>query len=137
MTKLRFDGRAFVPDSPISVPVGHVIDVELPPPPTEQFRRLAVNWTNAVGHQSSSSVRYGHPAYQAIIALGWPAVPLLLRELETSPKHWFAALSAITGINPVAPDDRGHVDKMSDAWIRWGRAGFVSEAVNTMPITNA
>ena len=58
----------------------------------EKFQRLASDWHDAVSHQSSSSKRDNHPAYKEIIALGQPVVPLLLRDLETNGRHWFAAL---------------------------------------------
>jgi hypothetical protein len=60
-----------------------------------------------------------HPAYQRIIGLGYPVVPLILRELQERPSHWFAALSAITGEDPADPnaDFNGRVR----AWLAWGR----------------
>jgi hypothetical protein len=62
-----------------------------------------------------------HPAYQAIIALGTGVVPLLLRDLEREPVHWFEALAAITGEDPVAPVDWGKATAMARAWLAWGR----------------
>ena len=51
--------------------------------------------------------------------------PLLLRELERDPDHWFAALKAITGANPADPADRGRIDKLAAAWLKWGKeAGY-------------
>lgn len=41
-----------------------------------------------------------HPAYQRIIGLGPEVAPLLLRELERQPDHWFWALKALTGADP-------------------------------------
>jgi hypothetical protein len=87
----------------------------------ERFRRLAAAWHQAVTHHSSSSLRYEHPAYQEIIGMGPAVVPLLLRDLEVNRRHWFAALKAITGANPVAPTDAGKVVRMAEAWLRWGR----------------
>lgn len=86
----------------------------------ERFQLLAERWHRAVAHHSSSSIRYGHPDYQAIIALGPAVVPLLLRDLETHRRHWFAALAALTHATPVAPEDAGNVPAMSAAWLRWG-----------------
>jgi hypothetical protein len=62
-----------------------------------------------------------HPAYQQIIGIGPAAVPLLLRELERDVDHWFWALKAITGVDPVPPASRGKVREMAAAWLRWGR----------------
>lgn len=62
-----------------------------------------------------------HPAYQRIIALGRDVVPLLLRDLQVEPKYWFWALSSITGEQPVADDDAGDMERMTEAWLQWGR----------------
>lgn len=94
-------------------------------PPTEtleqKFQRLANDWHTAVAHHSSSSKRDNHPAYKEIIALGPPVVPLLLQDLETNHRHWFAALTAITGANPVEPEDAGKILKMIETWLKWGK----------------
>ena len=87
----------------------------------DTFHRLADEWQAAVAHHSSSSKRDNYPAYQAIIALGAPVVPLLLRDLEHTHRHWFTALRLITGANPISPDDAGKVAKMAEAWLRWGK----------------
>jgi hypothetical protein len=87
----------------------------------EQFHRLADAWQSAVAHLSSSTKRDHHPAYQAIIALGPPVVPFLLADLERSQRHWFTALSAITGADPVAPQAAGIIQRMADAWVAWGK----------------
>lgn len=87
----------------------------------ERFHRLATAWRAATSHLSSSTRMAAHPAYQEIIGLGTAAVPLLLAELARQPDHWFTALKAITGANPVAPADRGRIDRMAAAWLQWGR----------------
>jgi hypothetical protein len=61
-----------------------------------------------------------HPAYLQIIGMGKEAVPLLLDELRREPDHWFAALQAITGTNPIPPSACGNVDDMTQAWLSWG-----------------
>ncbi|WP_445248967.1 hypothetical protein [Microcoleus sp. OTE_8_concoct_300] len=62
-----------------------------------------------------------HPAYQEIISMGTHIVPLLLSELKRNPLYWLSALSAITGENPIKPEQRGRVKQMASAWIDWGR----------------
>ena len=62
-----------------------------------------------------------HPAYQAIIALGPPVVPLLLHDLEREPFHWFEALQAITGEDPVPREHWGMIAAMRADWLAWGR----------------
>jgi hypothetical protein len=84
------------------------------------FRQLVAEWRSAVAHLSSTTRRVQHPAYRGIIALGSQVVPLLLRELKARPDHWFAALRALTGIDPVPPVDRGKMAAMTEAWVHWG-----------------
>lgn len=62
-----------------------------------------------------------HPAYRGVIALGQPVVPLLLRELEPEPVHWFEALKAITDEDPVPREHLGNIAAMRAG--RLARAG--------------
>ena len=57
--------------------------------------------------------------YQAIIRLGWPAVPGILHELDVRPHYWFPALEAISGEQPVPPES--DVPAARAAWLAWGR----------------
>jgi len=94
----------------------------LPETMAEKFQRLANAWTAAVAHLSSSSKRENHPLYKEIIALGPAVVPLLLSDLATTTgRHWFTALSAITGADPVGEEDAGKILKMREAWLNWGK----------------
>jgi hypothetical protein len=86
-----------------------------------QFAALADQWKAATALLSSSTAISGHPAYRAIIALGPPVVPLILRDLERQPAHWFEALAAITGEDPVPAHDWGKIQSMRSAWLAWGR----------------
>ena len=87
----------------------------------KRFHELAQQWKREVQFISSFTRMCMHPAYQQIIGMGLPAVSLLLRELQDNPHHWFWALFAITGENPVAPDDAGDFEKMRAAWMEWGK----------------
>jgi hypothetical protein len=60
-------------------------------------------------------------SYQRIIGLGPAVLPLIFRELERETDHWFWALAAITGANPVQPESRGSVPEMAQAWLAWAR----------------
>lgn len=86
-----------------------------------RFRELMQHWKEEVPQVSPVTEMVTHTAYQQIIGLGWDAVPLLLRELEREPDHWFWALRAITGIDPVPPHHRGRIIEMANDWIQWGR----------------
>jgi hypothetical protein len=87
-----------------------------------RFEALAAQWKEDVALLSSTTAMVAHPAYQAIIDLGPPVVPLLLRDLEREPAHWFEALKAITGADPVPKQDWGKVRAMAARWLEWGRA---------------
>jgi hypothetical protein len=92
----------------------------------EDFRRLAKQWKADTEFQSSVTRIAMHPAYQRIIGMGPSAVPLILRDLDTTHDPWFWALAAITGADPVPPEDRGYIDRMVRAWVRWGiRQNFI------------
>ena len=85
-----------------------------------RFLELAATWKRERGPHSFSARLTDHPAYQQIVALGPEVVPLLLRELERSPDHWFRALHTLTGADPVPTESRGKMRDMADAWLRWG-----------------
>lgn len=89
-----------------------------------KFKKLAEQWKSETWFLSSVKEMSIHPAYQQIIGLGPDVIPLLLRELDQNdePEHWFWALNAITGENPVAPEQRGILNEMKKAWIEWGKS---------------
>ena len=88
-----------------------------------EFDRLAAEWKEDTRFVSSTHALTGHPAYQRIIRIGEPALPLILRNLEESGGHWFSALREITGEDPVKPEERGNVRAMTARWLEWGRGG--------------
>ncbi len=94
-----------------------------------QFDELAREWRQQ-RHASSSLTEIAmSPAYQRIIGMGPAVVPLIIEQLRcegAEPDHWFWALRAITGENPVSPEDQGNMQKMSQAWQAWAeRKGYV------------
>jgi hypothetical protein len=86
-----------------------------------RFRTLADQWLDETQLVSSLTEMVLHPAYQQIIGLGMPAVPLILRELQERPAHWFWALFAITGENPAPEEHAGDLARMTAAWLEFGR----------------
>src|SRR5947207_15496115 len=79
----------------------------------QRFHDLVKLWKRERGPYSSSAQLAQHPAYQQIIDLGPDVVPLLLRELERQPDHWFRALHALTGADAVPVANRGKVREMA------------------------
>ena len=84
----------------------------------QTFLALAARWRKETAVFSSVTRMSMHPAYQRIIGMGPRVLPLIVRELRRERDHWFWALTAITGEDPVPPDDAGDIDKMTEAWLR-------------------
>ncbi len=87
----------------------------------QRFRRLKTVWEADTLYLSSTTDICQHPAFREIVAMGETVVPFMLREMEQEPQFWVWALPEISGANPVAPEDRGRIDRMSEAWVRWGK----------------
>jgi hypothetical protein len=92
----------------------------------EDFNRLVAQWRAERGHSSRLKDLAMHPAFQRIIGLGPPAVPLLLEEMKQRPDQWDWALRAITGADPVPEEAWGKLNEIASAWVEWGRErGYV------------
>lgn len=90
-----------------------------------KFQELAERWRRDRTVTSSAARMASHPAYLRIIGMGRRAIPFLLEELRERPDHWFVALHAITGEDPVPASARGRLAQMADAWLAWGeREGY-------------
>lgn len=87
----------------------------------KRFQRLAKAWRDECAHLSSMREMALHPAYQQIIGMGLNALPFIFAELEREPNHWFWALRAITGEDPVVPDHRGSIRRMAQDWLQWAK----------------
>jgi hypothetical protein len=98
-----------------------VVNALEPAAVAERFATLAAQWRTETAFLSSTTAMVAHPAYQAIIALGPPVVPWLLRDLQREPAHWFEALQTITGEDPVPRDHWGNIAAMAADWLTWGR----------------
>lgn len=88
------------------------------------FGEHVERWKNETQHWSSMPRITSHPSFLRIIGLagefGKKAIEkLILQELEADPYHWFDALEAISGKNPVKPND--DFDAAVNAWLEWGR----------------
>ena len=86
-----------------------------------RFLELAQRWRAEVRTVSSTTDRILNSAYQDIIGMGKAVLPLIFRELERNGGHWFWALRHITQENPATPQDAGNIQKITEAWLRWGR----------------
>lgn len=87
----------------------------------EKFKRLLNEWQEETIFMSSMTEMVMLRSYHAIIGMGPAAVRLILNEIKHNPDYLFWALEAITGVNPVLPEDEGNLNRMTKAWIEWGR----------------
>lgn len=86
-----------------------------------RFHDLAATWREERGASSSYTQMVMCSSYQRIIGLGKRVVPLVFKEMEARPDHWFWALTALTGANPVPDSSAGNLTEMTAAWLRWGK----------------
>jgi hypothetical protein len=96
-----------------------LVEVHFADDQTSQFSSLVESWRRDAVATSSVERMAMHPAYQRIIGLGPIALPLVLRELEERPDHWFWALRAISGEDPAEGQDT--FEGARQAWLAWGR----------------
>lgn len=90
-----------------------------------RFGELKAQLEAETALSASMSERVQHAAYQAIVALGKPVIPLLLADMRKEYYPWGHALRRITGESPVEASDRGWSEKVRDRWLEWGaRHGY-------------
>lgn len=95
-----------------------------------KFHQLRREWSEQRGAMSSITEMSMLVPYQNIIALGLPALPLIIEELKAEgddPDQWFWALQTIAEANDlippqINPQDQGNFRIMADAWLRWSEA---------------
>ena len=84
--------------------------------------RLVAKWHTERGITSAVDDMTSCPSYQRIIGMGpevLPAIFAQLRQEGDDPDHWFLALEAITGANPVPESDFGTLGR----WLMLGWLG--------------
>jgi hypothetical protein len=87
-----------------------------------RFDQLVSEWKSFETPSSSAMDLAMHPAYQQIIGMGPIAITWIVSELEKEPDHWFWALHCLSGgVDPVSPPNRGDLDAMAAAWIKWAK----------------
>lgn len=89
--------------------------------PKQRFELLALTWQRDTTLESSPTEIASHSSYQQIIGMGQVALPFILEKMQKKPEHWFPALQAITGINPIKKEHRGNLPNMTLDWLEWGR----------------
>lgn len=93
------------------------------------FDQLAQQWREETKGTSLPARREMHFAYQQIIGMGEPAVPLILEELADEIDDWFWALIAITRVDVA--EGASDVHEAATRWLRWGReTGRLTESTS-------
>lgn len=87
------------------------------PPVEAAFAALLAEW-NEVEFALSAEQLIEHPAYQRIVGLGPPALPLTLLELRDRPAFWLWALRAIAGTDVA--EDATSFEAARQRWLEWG-----------------
>ena len=85
----------------------------------ELFNAYKNLWQSETAMDASPKKISEHSAYQSIIKMGWYAIPFIIEELKDNLQHWFYALRAITGEDPVKKEHQGYMQKMAQDWINW------------------
>ncbi len=86
----------------------------------QRFLELAERWREETGFHSFLADKFAHPAYQEIVAMGEPAVPWILRELQAGRGHWIEVLEQITGEDAAAASGCSSRREAELAWLQWG-----------------
>ena len=94
-----------------------------PPKTTEleaTFNKLAEQIKKDTGFSSHIADRVNHPAYQEVIRMGEPALPLIFQYMDEGKEgFWFHALTAITETDPVPKELWGKIREMENVWLAW------------------
>jgi hypothetical protein len=93
------------------------------------FDQLAEQWREETKGTSLPARREMHFAYQQIIGMGEPAVPLILEALADEVDDWFWALIAITRVDIA--EGASDVHEAATRWLSWGReTGHITESTS-------
>ena len=84
----------------------------------QRFEMLVTEWKTETLIVSSVTEKWNHRAYQSIIAMGKPAIPLILERIAGGERLWALALLSISGENPA--EATRTPEEAQRAWLDWG-----------------
>lgn len=87
-----------------------------------KLERLESKWSEEVINLSSPSDICENPYFKQIVAIGFDALPYIMKNMHRDPLSWSLVLHAITGVNPVPREDRGVARHTLTAWREYFRA---------------
>ena len=89
----------------------------------ELYYSIKSTWVADTSFLSSVAQILKHPDCQRIVNLGWPVVPIILKDLTQAPAiGMFEVLKTITGDRPIREVNRGRIGEMANDWVEWGKA---------------
>jgi hypothetical protein len=90
----------------------------------DEFNLLADRWELETRNLSSPSAIVGHPAVLEMMELDDDIVPMIIQRMQYRPWFWFDILMRLTKVSddPIDSSMRGDMQKMTDAWLRWGES---------------
>jgi len=88
----------------------------------ERFAGLVETWIKETALEPSLSKRSMNPSYQRIIAMGPKAIPLILKEMQRRPGHWFWALEFLIQDEPNPAEGCEDLKGAREAWLKWGES---------------
>lgn len=86
-----------------------------------RFKILADKWEDETINLSSTSMMCSNKSYQQIIGMGEKALPYIFERMVIKPNHWYWALSAISGVDPVPEQYKGNIKATLALWLDWGK----------------
>ena len=98
-------------------PEGSTVANEL----ARRFRQFATTWKNETGMYSVDTRKVAHPAYLKIVGMGSEVIPLIFQDLEEHGGHWYQALEALLGFNPMDGIGGLSIRELKTMWLDWGR----------------
>lgn len=88
----------------------------------ERFERLASEWDAHREARRESSNPYSyleHASFDAIVALGEPAIPLVIERYRDGSVFWGAALRRMTGRSEFGDGVVGDLESTRRQWLAW------------------
>lgn len=88
----------------------------------ERFEALAAAWAEhreANRTASNPAVYLDCDAFAELVALGKPAVPLIIERYRDGSLFWGAALRRITGIEDFGRGSLGNLERTRERWLEW------------------
>ena len=86
------------------------------------FAYLRDAWRKERGPSSWVEEMTACPSYIQIMHMGPRVVPCIIEQLRRegdNPDHWYVALEALTGVDPVPESAYGDATKIAQAWLEW------------------